>query len=123
MEQRAPSTSTAKRWLQLTNLTYDPLESFRTSPGRQLRYFRELKSLVVPWVTADGTGYAQQGFKAAGPNGLELTHEVLGVAKFVHDYVESINDVTVPASNHVKVLACVHSSFRSSSCTARTPRG
>ncbi|GAA5842086.1 hypothetical protein JCM9279_002783 [Rhodotorula babjevae] len=105
MTQRPPSTSTTKRWLKLTNLTYDPFESFRTSPGRQLRYFRELKDVVVPWVTADGTGYAQQGFKAPGPNGLELSHEVLGVAKFVHDYVESTNEVKVPASNHVKVLA------------------
>ncbi|GAA5910114.1 hypothetical protein JCM8208_000960 [Rhodotorula glutinis] len=105
MVQRAPSSTDLKRWHKLTDLPFDPFESFRTTPGRPLRHFRELKSLVVPWVMADGTGYAQQSFKAAGPNGLELTHEVLGVAKFVHDYVESSNELQVPMSNNIKVLA------------------
>ncbi|KPV73509.1 uncharacterized protein RHOBADRAFT_54728 [Rhodotorula graminis WP1] len=105
LTQREPSSSNLERWRKLTDLPFDPFESFRTSTGRRLRHFRELKELVVLWVTADGTGYAQQGFKAAGPNGLELTHEALGVAKFVHDYVTSSNEVQVPVSNNIKVIA------------------
>ena len=47
------------------------------------------------WVTPDGTGYAQQGFSASGPHRLTLTHELLGVARFVCDVTKASWDPSV----------------------------
>ncbi|GAA6053304.1 hypothetical protein JCM3770_006675 [Rhodotorula araucariae] len=95
LTQRRPSMTEETLWAGHVNLEFDPLRCFSTTKGRHLlgfNGFKELEQVFVPWVTADGTGYAQQGFAADGPHGLALTHEVLGVARFVADVTKASCD-------------------------------
>ncbi|GJN92337.1 hypothetical protein Rhopal_005367-T1 [Rhodotorula paludigena] len=87
LKQQVPSRKDATRWQQASGLPYDPLESFAVTKGRPLPLLPAIPKEFVPWVTPEGTGYAQQGFCLATSN-LRLpivTHETLGVARLVQD--------------------------------------
>ncbi|BGP42345.1 hypothetical protein JCM10450v2_006438 [Rhodotorula kratochvilovae] len=94
MQRRQWSTE-EQPFTKRVNLPFDPLRCFATTKGRHLVGFKELGDVFVPWVTPDGTGYAQQGFSASGPHGLTLTHELLGVARFVGDVTKASWDPSV----------------------------
>ncbi|GAA6021736.1 hypothetical protein JCM10207_008559 [Rhodosporidiobolus poonsookiae] len=79
-----PPQEEVDAWEELTGLVFDPVESWRTSEGRWVCTPRTRERVFVPYLTADGTGYAQS-FRFTAPNGEILTHESLAVARLAMD--------------------------------------
>ncbi|GAA5954984.1 hypothetical protein JCM8115_005586 [Rhodotorula mucilaginosa] len=72
-------------WTSLTNTPFDPVQHFASTTSRFTPDIDGFPSIEVPWLAEDGTGYAQQGFRALTPEGTEYTHANLGVLKLAAD--------------------------------------
>ncbi|GAA5986197.1 hypothetical protein JCM10908_006452 [Rhodotorula pacifica] len=75
-------------WSTLTNTPFDPIQHFATATSRLTPEIHGFTSTEVAWLKEDGTGYAQQGFRAVSPEGIEYTHASLGVMRLAADVYE-----------------------------------
>ncbi|KWU45916.1 hypothetical protein RHOSPDRAFT_32393 [Rhodotorula sp. JG-1b] len=72
-------------WTSLTNTAFDPVQHFTSTKSRFTPDIDGFPSIEVTWFAEDGTGYAQQGFRAVTPEGIEYTHANLGLMKLAAD--------------------------------------
>ncbi|GAA5894085.1 hypothetical protein JCM6882_007980 [Rhodosporidiobolus microsporus] len=86
--EQNPADFDVDDWISGTGTVYDPVQYFKTTKGITLRDPRGKKPMLIPWLTVDGTGYAQQGFKFISPKGDTWTHETLGLHKLAKDIID-----------------------------------
>ncbi|GAA5882895.1 hypothetical protein JCM3774_001380 [Rhodotorula dairenensis] len=79
-------------WTSLTNTPFDPVLHFTSTTSRFTPDIDGFPSIEVPWLADDGTGYAQQGFRASSPDGTEYTHASLGIMKLASDMFRCKSD-------------------------------
>ncbi|EMS19043.1 protein of unknown function DUF1399 [Rhodotorula toruloides NP11] len=98
-------------WEAHTSQTFDPILHFEETQGRPLVV--EGAEYFAPWVTREGTGYAQQGFLASvtlsSGNKLAVTHESLGASRLAEDLVacQAKNDARASlAGTVVSTISC-----------------
>ncbi|GAA6028970.1 hypothetical protein JCM8097_001531 [Rhodosporidiobolus ruineniae] len=88
--QYYPPPDDVQDWEELIKEPFDGLTAYEESKGRFVNSPRDGIKTFVPWLTPDGTGYAQSSFRYLSPSGDLITHERLGLAKLSSD----IYDVT-----------------------------
>jgi len=82
---KAHATSRSN-WVSKTGLPFDPFESAAVLQHQELLCPKCKAVISVPYITASGTGYAQQNFSHACPScAFEVTRERLAVAKLTTD--------------------------------------
>uniref|UniRef100_A0A0K3CG13 Uncharacterized protein n=1 Tax=Rhodotorula toruloides TaxID=5286 RepID=A0A0K3CG13_RHOTO len=106
-----PPESAFASWEAHTSQPFDPILHFEETQGRPLVV--EGAEYFAPWVTREGTGYAQQGFLASvtlsSGNKLAVTHESLGASRLAEDLVacQTKNDSRASlAGTVVSTISC-----------------
>ncbi|KAF9814832.1 hypothetical protein IEO21_04884 [Rhodonia placenta] len=98
-----PGADRVSVWLAKTGTPWDALEAARHMSRRQVSCPRCSASVNTPYLTSEGTGYAQHNFCVkCSECGLFITKESLGLAKFAGDLV---SDHEVPDSGYGAYLA------------------
>lgn len=81
-----PHTASRSNWVSKTGLPFDPIEGAAVLLHQELLCPKCKAAISVPYITADGTGYAQQNFTHLCPScAFEITRERLAVAKLTTD--------------------------------------
>ncbi|GAA5894040.1 hypothetical protein JCM6882_007968 [Rhodosporidiobolus microsporus] len=80
-----PPAGEAEAWEKLTGLPFDPLPFFTETKGREIFAPKSGLRTFVPWLTPEGTGYAQEHFRFKTEHGETCTHELLGLARLSED--------------------------------------
>ncbi|GBE89582.1 hypothetical protein SCP_1602450 [Sparassis crispa] len=89
LAQYQPSSERIASWQEQTGTPWDPLEAAAQMKHRTIRCPKCLTSANAPYLTADGTGYAQHKFALACAHcGCAVTLEKLAVRKFMRDLTE-----------------------------------
>ncbi|GAA6024172.1 hypothetical protein JCM10207_005592 [Rhodosporidiobolus poonsookiae] len=94
---------TASNWFSATKTIFEPLRNFGTESKATFVSPKGGAKVSVNWIEANGTGFAQQGFKAVSSPGESWTHEKLGIAKLYKDVYDSSTYLagTVVSANEV----------------------
>lgn len=83
-----PSGTREISWAARTGMPWDPFEASRKTIHRRVRCPKCNKEVETPYLTPEGTGYAQRKFAVACSScRLSITKEGLGLAKFADDLV------------------------------------
>ncbi|EIN11322.1 hypothetical protein PUNSTDRAFT_50377 [Punctularia strigosozonata HHB-11173 SS5] len=90
-----PSPERADFWLKRTGTPFDPLDACSALVDREVQCPKCGTVVVIPYIDADGTGYAQQNFKVACRSkdcNFEITKETLAVQKFMNNLAIDLQD-------------------------------
>ncbi|OSX64414.1 hypothetical protein POSPLADRAFT_1032777 [Postia placenta MAD-698-R-SB12] len=83
-----PSGPRETSWAARTGMPWDPFEASREMIHRRMKCPKCHKEVETPYLTPEGTGYAQRKFAVACSScRLLITKEGLGLAKFADDLV------------------------------------
>ncbi|KAH9832601.1 uncharacterized protein C8Q71DRAFT_777258 [Rhodofomes roseus] len=89
-----PSEERKQTWLADTGTPFDPIESLKYLPHHNVTCPRCESPNAAPYLTAEGTGYAQQGFKLTCSRcSLVIDKPALAMDKLAQDLVEDHNDL------------------------------
>ncbi|KAF9235563.1 hypothetical protein BU15DRAFT_51289 [Melanogaster broomeanus] len=90
--RQKPTSSRAASWHKQTGTFFDPFEAMEERTNKQMECPRCRTKVYIPFVSDNGTGFAEGRFFASCPLPgcrLKITKENLAVAKFVRDLTET----------------------------------